>query len=224
MHSISIKDLTGQRFGNLIVIKATEKRKFKHVVWLCKCDCGNEKEIIGNALTSGQCKSCGCLRVKKSWDKGKNATNYLHGMSRTPIHNAWIHMRQRCYNGNDKSYPDYGGRGITVCKKWQTFEGFYEDMGSSYKEGYSIDRIDVNGNYEPSNCRWATNLVQANNKRDNKRYTVEGITDTMSNLSRKYGITHYAVRTRLMLGWDVEKAFMIPVRKHKTYKKKESAI
>ena len=147
-----MKDITGERFGKLTVIEYAGLDARKEALWLCRCDCGTEKVINGCALRRGNIVSCGC-----------KSPNYKHGMRTSLIYKKHAEMLYRCRNKNN---PLYGGRGITVCKEWQQFEPFYEwALSAGYQDGLSLDRIDPNGNYEPSNCRWADNYTQAQNQR-----------------------------------------------------------
>lgn len=152
-----ILDLTGQKFGFLKVLSITNDRKYGKVVWLCKCECGKEHRVISCNLLNGSTISCGC---KNKLNLAK--ANYKHGLSDSRIYNIYICMKERCYNPKSTSYENYGGRGITVCQEWlDDFMNFYNwAMENGYSDDLSIDRIDVNGNYEPSNCRWATNYTQ----------------------------------------------------------------
>ena len=198
--SRTIRDLTGQRFGKITALKPLDKRKNKKVVWLCRCDCGKECEIVGSSLTSKNAKSCGCLTEK-------------HGMFGTRIYNVWRAMKERCYVPTSTSYSNYGAKGIKVCDEWQEFIPFME---WAYANGYdgnaprgqcTIDRIDVNGNYEPSNCRWVSMSVQANNKTDNVYLEYNGIFDTLSNHARRVGLDPRTVESRKVHGDNVDMMF-----------------
>ena len=157
-------DFINQRFGRLVVIEKTDKRSGTNVIWKCKCDCGNEVFVSSSNLRSGHTQSCGCLQ-KERVSKAKTT----HGMRFTSEYYSWNNMKARCYNPNYKHYKDYGGRGITICDRWRdSFENFLEDMGSKPSNKHSIDRIDVNGNYDPENCKWSTSQEQARNKRNQR--------------------------------------------------------
>lgn len=167
-------DLVGQRFGRLTVLERTNLRRRKKVLWRCLCDCGKETLVITNHLTNGNTKSCGCLHLE-----GNRKT---HGQCGTRLYRIWKSMKTRCYSPTSPIYKHYGGRGITICDEWQKFQPFYKwAMANGYSDKLSIDRIDVNGNYEPSNCRWATSEEQHNNTRRNVMLTCNGETLSLTN-------------------------------------------
>ena len=152
-----IVDLTGQRFGRLVVIEKTDQRSGRHIIWKCKCDCGKETFINSGNLRRGNTTSCGCLQKERVT---------THGKRYSEEYRSWNMMKDRCYNPNNKSYKDYGGRGITVCDRWKdSFENFLEDMGPKPSSKHSIDRINNDKKYEPNNCKWATQTEQNRNKR-----------------------------------------------------------
>lgn len=155
-------DLTGNRYGRLVVIGICG-HKGKRITWECKCDCGQKAIALGEDLKSGSTKSCGCLRSE--------GNNYKHGLTGSKLWNSYRAMKERCYLPTHIHYKNYGGRGISVCDEWRNSFEFFAvwALRNGYKEGLTIDRIDVNGNYEPNNCRWATMKEQQQNKRKNKK-------------------------------------------------------
>jgi len=159
-----IINLTGQKFGLLTVEKLSRIRK-GHAMWLCKCDCGTIKEVQAGNLKSGETKACGCL-INPT---GENSRLYKHGHSRSPEYDAWHNIKARCYNKDNIAFANYGGRGITMCDRWlESLNSFINDVGKRPSPKHSIDRVDTNRNYEPSNIRWTTREVQARNTRVRK--------------------------------------------------------
>lgn len=159
------------RFGKLIAIKKVSKGNNGINKWICLCDCGNERITSIECLLRGKTRSCGCL-YRESWD---TRMTHGHAINKTTEYYAWSSMKQRCYNENKEEYPIYGGRGIKVCDRWRySFENFLEDMGLKPSPDLSLDRWpDMNGNYEPGNCRWGTTLEQGNNKSTNRFYVLK---------------------------------------------------
>ena len=202
------QDLTEQRFGRWVVVsRDTSKAR---TYWNCKCDCGKEMSVCACSLTSGKSISCGCFNVEGTVARCLSH-GHANGGNGTRTYNCWRNMKARCTNQKNHKWADYGGRGITVCATWITFDGFLADMGEC-PPNHSIDRIDVNGNYTPDNCRWADPTQQANNQRDNTRLTLRGITKTVSEWARELGIHHTTILQRInRSGWSVEKALTEPV-------------
>ncbi|MEV5703041.1 AP2 domain-containing protein [Streptomyces anthocyanicus] len=189
-------DIQGQRFGRLVVLSEAG-RKGRKVAWLCQCDCGKTTRTTGTLLRTGQSKSCGCTHG------GHNAT---HRMTGSRLYGTWKNMLNRTTNPNTKGYTYYGGRGITVCERWRKFENFYADMGPTFRDGLSLDRIDSNGNYEPANCRWVDLPEQNRNKRSNVHLTLHGHTLIMSAWAEKLGIPYSRLAYRVSKGWPHERA------------------
>ena len=204
-------DLTGQQFGRLTVINRAEDyvspKGHKLVQWLCECECGNKTIVTTSCLRGGQTQSCGCINREISRKR-----LLTHGDSDSRLYKIWASMRERCRNSSDKNYRHYGGRGIFVCDEWDNYVTFKEwALSSGYREDLTIDRIDVNGNYEPSNCRWVTIDIQANNRRNNHYITYNNKTQSMKDWSNEIGINYSALRRRIQAGWSPEKAFNTPI-------------
>lgn len=199
------KDLTHQKFGRLLVLEKTDMRDHRYIIYKCKCDCGNIIYVNGNKLRSGHTKSCGCYRKELLTS---------HGKSNTRLYNIYHHMKARCYNITHDRYKDYGARGIVVCDEWLTdFTAFYNwSIENGYRENLTIDRIDVNGNYEPNNCRWATPKEQQRNTRYNRNYTINGETHCLIEWCERLNRNYNTVACRINRGWPVEKALFTPIR------------
>lgn len=189
-------DLQGKRFGKWTVIKE-DGRIGSNVAWLCRCDCGNVARVRATALVNGYSKSCGCNRIHAIT---------THNATGTPLFDVWRNIKERCTNPNYKTYGNYGGRGIKVCDEWlESFESFYEwAVNNGYKQGLSIDRIDVDGNYEPSNCRWETNKVQARNKRNTVFLEHNGVRKRLIEWSELLGVNYKTLNWRRYQGWSTE--------------------
>lgn len=190
-------DLTDRTFGRLKVSAIYGKDKRGRALWLCKCECGREKVAQGYMLTSGDVKSCGCL--------GRGIGNYRHGFNRTRVYRIWSHMITRCFNPKSNRWPNYGGRGITVCDGWKKFENFLSDMGEP-PTGMSIERIDNDGHYGPDNCKWSSRIEQSRNKRNNRLIEYHGLAMTAPEWSELTGINVGTIKSRLRSGWNIEKA------------------
>lgn len=182
--------MIGKKFNMLTVLEELPKRKHGARVYRCKCDCGNFKDVRSDMLKSGKTKSCGCLHTK-------------HGKRDTKIYHVFAEIKQRCYNKSSKSYPNYGERGIKVCDEWlNDFMTFYDwSVSHGYKEGLSIDRIDNNGNYDPSNCRWTDRKTQNNNRRNNTYISYNGKTQTLAQWGKELNIDQHTISARKRKGW-----------------------
>ena len=196
-------DLTGQKFGRLMVIECAGRDKRGRAIWKCKCDCGNEAIKGSDRLIRGITQSCGCLHTERT-----RQANTRHGLTHTRLFNIWSGMRKRCYNSNCHAYKDYGGRGITISEEWNDFITFKDwALTHGYDNNLTIDRKDVNGNYEPSNCRWATMKVQSNNTRTNRIITFNGKTQTMKEWANELNINYQTLSTHINRDkWNVVKA------------------
>ncbi|MEK3993708.1 hypothetical protein MKY29_03050 [Psychrobacillus sp. FSL K6-2365] len=204
------KDLTGQTFGKLTVMKFSRDvksgKRFRKY-WECICECGKTNEIRTDSLTSGKVTSCGCL--KNEQDQINLIKNHRHKMSGTRLYGIWQKMKDRCYNSNLRSYEDYGARGIKICDEWLVPDNFIDwALANGYKNYLTIDRIDNNGNYEPTNCRWSTSKVQARNRRSNIEVEYLGKKMTMIEVAEKSSISYRALIARYRRGIRGEKLFL----------------
>ena len=208
----NFKDLTGQRFGRLVVV-TRDTTKLRRVYWRCQCDCGTVKSVASDKLVAGETRSCGCynrdnLAVIKA----------THGLTRVgqhhPLHTVWCQMRARCQDRSHPVYHRYGGRGITVCERWEDFACFVADMGERPSPEMTIDRIDNEGPYSPENCRWADRTTQARNRRSTRRYEFDGYCLTLEEWSERTGIRAKLLHARLhTLGWSLQKTLTTPTRR-----------
>lgn len=214
------KDLTGKKFNRLTVIKRSKSTKRANgktrTNWLCLCDCGKHIIVESSNLVYGNSRSCGCLKHENIKEIGKK--NITHGMTNTRIYRIWGKIKDRCLNKKCRDYPYYGGRGITIFTEWEkSFQSFYNwSIKNGYKDNLTIDRIDVNGNYEPSNCRWATWIQQENNKRTTIFVEYKGKKQSISDWCRELNLNYNTVKSRLLFRkWTPEKALTKTFNKSK---------
>jgi hypothetical protein len=208
-------DLTGKRFGRLTCIRRVGRDAQRRSLWLCECECGNQRVILLSSLTGGKTKSCGCLAIEKSIDRVSKHFLSIDENGKTPrLYRIWRNMKSRCYNPNTPKYKNHGGRGIKVCDEWQEYLPFHNwAMNNGYSDGLTIERIDNDGDYEPSNCKWATCKEQNLNKRDNRLITYECKTKSLAEWAESLGIKYSTLRCRLDdYSWSIEKAFTTPVK------------
>lgn len=206
---MSNRDLKGKTFGLWTVLNEGEPHTYgnKHRwMWDCICECGTLRAVSEQSLISGASRSCGC--INKNRMKNSAQWNTTHGMSDTRLYRIYKHIKNRCYREEDIRYDQYGGRGIKMCDEWlNSFESFYAwSMNNGYDESLSIDRIDLNGDYCPENCRWADDYTQANNKTNNRVYTYNDETHTLAEWARIYNINYKCLWRRLDRGWSIEKS------------------
>lgn len=206
----NVPDLNGQVFQRLTVIEyAGISPMGARALWKCLCECGSTTTVTGKSLRGGHTKSCGCLISDLT-----ALRNYRHGKSKSSnVYNTWIKIKDRCYNKNSPDYKDYGAKGVAVCDRWlHSFDNFHEDMGEKPTLDHSIDRIDTKGNYEPSNCKWSTDLEQANNTRNNHVMSLNGKTQTAAQWGRELGVNPSSLLDRIYRGWSVERALTTPIK------------
>lgn len=200
-------DMTGARFGKWTVLELAEplhdKRGYNVIRWKCRCDCGTERDVIGTTLRSGKSQSCGCDVGRRATCAKENFTT--HGESKTRLYRIWAYMKKRCSNPNASNYKDYGARGISVCDEWMEFEPFREwALAHGYDDDLSIDRIDVNGNYCPDNCRWVDGVAQANNKRNSVRIAGLGETHTIAEWARLLNVDYKYLHKKISSGKNID--------------------
>ncbi len=207
------KDLTSQTFGLLTALSfagylPSDKSGHRSAHWKCECACGKSKVVTAKNLINGCVKSCGC--ATNAW-KAANATK--HGSYGSPAYRTWIEINRRCLNPNFKSFHQYGGRGVKVCDRWRHFENFLADMGERPYPAAEIDRIDSNGDYEPSNCRWTDRKGQMRNVRNNRYITAFGRTMIMADWAKETGVDASLICWRLKQGQSPEAALRKPTKK-----------
>lgn len=212
-----IKDLTGQTFGRLTVIQRAEDKILKGsgkrvVMWLCQCSCGQIVKVQGSNLRRHVVNSCGCFKREKATNNIKHG--YARRQNNHRLYQIWCGMKCRCFNSNHKDYAFYGARGIVVCNEWKkNFISFQEwSISNGYQSTLTLDRIDNNGNYEPSNCRWVSRKRQANNTRQNHFLTLNNETLTLTEWSIRTKIPCSTILARLKRGWNIEETLTTPPR------------
>lgn len=211
-------DITGNKYNKLKVISFYDIKDNKSR-WLCQCDCGNQKILYGKDIKNGNTKSCGCSLRKKKYDKETEKI-----MKR--LQNIYYCMKQRCYKKNNPTYKYYGARGVTICEEWlKDINNFHNwAMSSGYKNNLTIERIDVNGNYEPNNCKWVTKTQQGYNRTNTVSYTIDNQTKCLSEWCKIYNINYEVVYKRLKRGQDIKEALSEPINekyRNNLYKRKE---
>lgn len=189
---------TGNRYGKLTVLSLATKKPYSK--WLCKCDCGNTKEVFGAHLHEDGTKSCGCINKEVTSKRVKT-----HGMTKTPTYVSWLAMRRRCDDSKNASYKSYGAKGIKYCESWASFDKFLLDMGER-PDGMTLDRIDLHKGYCKENCRWATPSEQQRNRSSCLHLTYNGVTKTAAEWSKDLNLAPGAVWNRIKAGWPVEVA------------------
>lgn len=209
------ENLLHRTFNRLTAIGIAGRNKYGRVRWLWRCSCGRLKVITASEAKNGYVKSCGCFLRERII-----ATVTTHGASAnnkvTPEYEAWSGLKDRCTNQRKPSYKNYGGRGITFCERWRSFENFFADMGPRPSPAYTLERVDNEKGYEPSNCKWATHLEQSRNRRGNVRLTFNGQTLCVADWAQRLGMSPYTLYSRLSRSkWSAEKALSTPLMNKK---------
>lgn len=210
----------GARFGRWVVLSDAPARVYKnhakkspseHRRWLCRCDCGTERDVAELSLRNGRSISCGCFNLEASVDANVRHGETLGG-KRSPEYKAWQAMLDRCRNPRNKRFDRYGGRGISVCERWQSFENFLADMGRRPTNGHSLDRIDNDSGYSPENCRWAVAHEQMTNRSVTHFVEIGDENVPLATLAKRHGIPANTLRFRILNGWPLQEALTKPVR------------
>lgn len=202
---MAIKNLQGQRFGRLTVVEFKGQDNQGNALWRCECDCGGEIVTRNRVLSQGDATSCGCKRIEST---------RKHGMLKSPTYQTWRSVIYRCKYPSCRHFKNYGGRGITVCERWETFENFFEDMGIR-PDGCSLDRIDNDKGYFKENCRWASPKQQSRNRRDNQMVQTRYGMVCLKEAAELHGIKYSTLQMRISYGWSIEKALNHPVQQRK---------
>lgn len=199
-----ITDMIGKIIGDLTVIEIAGRRGSGGVTWRCRCTCGNFVVRRGDVLRANKHSHCGCLHGK---------LRSRHGMKHTRIWSIWRGMRARCSNASHPGYSRYGGRGISICERWQmSFENFFSDMGFPPTDKHTLERRNNDGNYCPENCEWATPRQQARNRVDNRKITYNGVTQCLAAWAAQAGLSSQRLQARIKESWSIERALTTPVR------------
>lgn len=207
------RDISGRRYGKLVVKEYHSTDKNRNALFLCDCDCGNTAIVAGTRLVSGHTQSCGCLQketarteLKKFNQSDRHITDghLIHGENKTPLHNVWVGMRKRCNNQSYEHYGRYGGRGIKVCAEWYSSYLAFKSwaLANGYVEGLEIDRIDNDGNYEPSNCKWSTRTEQVRNRSNTRFIGINGIVKPLKQWCEETGTNYKVAHAKIQKGCD----------------------
>lgn len=223
-HNRRFVDLTGKRFGRLTVLAKSERQRNKRILWVCRCDCGKVVEVAGRDLSCGDTKSCGCLKIEAASHRAKERV--IHGGTDDRLFGVWTGMKRRCrpYGNPENTIHNYSDRGIKVCPEWEADYSAFRKW--AYANGYdetapkwkcTLDRIDPDGNYEPSNCRFVDMKVQQNNRRNNRIFELDGESHTLAQWCELYGKSHHLVSDRLLRGWNLRRALTEKVHEEKSH-------
>lgn len=211
----NFKDMTGKKI-NRLTCKSIHSSTPRGVYWLCECECGKEVVVRGQAVRSGDTKSCGCLTIDVIKSQiGEKHPNFIHGMTHTNIYKRWKSINERCYKKRCKAYKNYGGRGIKC--EWISFEEFYKDMGNPPGD-LTLDRIDNDGNYSKENCKWSSKSEQANNRRTAHMLTYHGETKNMKSWAKQFGMDNRKLWWRIKQGWSIKDALETKIRTYRVQK------
>lgn len=197
----------GQRFGRWEIVGGPRRSSNSRLLWLCKCDCGTEREVVQSDLSQGKSRSCGCiLNEKRGWNLR------THGHYRDAEYNIWKCMHQRCDNPKNPSHRHYGGRNIKICTEWGSFEVFFADMGMRPSPQHTVGRLDNDGPYCKENCEWQLPHIQSRNTRRTRWVTIDGVKLCLKDGAAALGIPYGRVMTRVRRGWPIDLALSAPLR------------